>query len=126
MPGSNEVKMAISIGSVGNAYGMNYVQPMNYALKNESEVSDAFIQQGAQGAIPSVTPVGYPNATIVGNDSEDEDPMKLAIGAVQKSQEVNKVYNDVASRFQGMTVGYSQNQAGYGYEMAGAKLDLFA
>ena len=118
--------MAMAIGGIGSAYGMSYVQPMNYALKNESEVSDAFVQQGAQGVIPSVTPIGYPNAQIVNDDSEDEDPMKLAIGAVQKSMEASKMYNDVASKFQGMTVGYSQSQAGYGYEMAGAKLDLFA
>ena len=118
--------MAISIGSIGSAYGMNYVQPMNYTLKNESEVSDAFVQHGAQGVIPNVNPVAYPNAQMVADDSEEEDPMKLAIGAVQKSQEANKMFNDVANRFQGMTVGYSQTQAGYGYEMAGSKLDLFA
>ena len=118
--------MAISIGSMQSAYGMSYVQPMNYALKNQSEVSDAFVQQGAQGVIPNVTPVGYPNAQVVDNSEDEEDPMKLAIGAVQRSQEVNKMFNDVANKFQGMTVGYSQNQAGYGYEMAGGKLDLFA
>lgn len=118
--------MSMAIGGIGNAYGMSYVQPMNYALKNESEVSDAFVQSRAQAVIPNVSPIGYPNAQIVSDDSEDEDPMKLAIGAVQKSMEANKIYNDVASKFQGMTVGYSQSQAGYGYEMEGAKLDLFA
>ena len=118
--------MSISIGSMTSAYGMSYVQPMNYTIKNESEVSDAFVQNRAQATIPNVTPVGYPNAQIISGDSDEEDPMKLAIGAVQKSQEVNKAYNDVAGKFQGMTVGYSQSQAGYGYEMAGSKLDLFA
>ncbi len=118
--------MAISIGSLGSAYGMSYVQPMNLAVKNESEVSDAFVQHAAQGVIPNVNPVGYPNAQLIGDDSDNEDPMKLAIGMVQKSQETSRMYNEVANRFQGMTVGYSQDQSGYGYDTAGSRLDLFA
>ena len=118
--------MAISIGSLGNAYGMSYVQPMNLAVKNESEVSDSFVQHASQGVIPNVNPVGYPNAQLIGDDSDQEDPMKLAIGMIQKSQESSRMYNEVANRFQGMTVGYSQDQSGYGYDTAGSRLDLFA
>jgi hypothetical protein len=36
------------------------------------------------------------------------------------------MYNDVASKFQGMTVGYSQDQAAVSYGMSGNSADFFA
>ncbi len=119
--------MAMSIGSVGSSYGMNYIQPMNYALKNESEVSDEFVQRGVQGLLTNVTPVRYPNAQAIPTASDNkEDPMQMAAASVKKSQEANRMYNDVAEKFQGMTVGYSQDQAAVAYGMQGYALDLFA
>ena len=54
--------MALSVGGIGGAYGinMNYVQPMNYSVKNESDISDAFIETGMSGAVMNVPPVIYP------------------------------------------------------------------
>lgn len=119
--------MGISIGAIGSSYGMSFVQPMNYTIKNQSEVSDEFVNHAANGVIPNVTPVGYPNAQVVSNaDEEDEDPMQMAIDMVKKSQEANRMYNDVAQKFQGMTVGYSQNQSAMSYGVSGGNLDLFA
>ncbi len=119
--------MAVSIGSIGSAYGMSFMQPLNYPLKNESKVSDSFIQRGVQGAVPNVTPVGYPNAQAVSSAAdEDDDLMQMAIDVVKKSQDANRMYNDVANKFQGMTVGYSQDQAALSYGVQGGTLDLFA
>jgi hypothetical protein len=119
--------MGISIGAIGSSYGMSFVQPMNYTIKNQSEVSDEFVNRGAQGAIPNVTPVGYPNAQVVATaEDEEEDPMQMAIDMVKKSQDANRLYNDVAQRFKGMTVGYSQDQSAMSYGISGGNLDLFA
>ena len=118
--------MALSVGGVGSSYGMSFVQPMNINIKNEAEVSDAFMETGMSGAITNVPPVVYPNAqTVTGND-EESDPLALSANVVRKSQEANKLYNDVASRFQGMTTGYTQDTQALSYGMSGSTVDLFA
>ena len=35
-----------------------YIQPMNYTLKNESDISEDFAKKGAAGLVPNVSPVG--------------------------------------------------------------------
>jgi hypothetical protein len=118
--------MALSVGGIGGSYGMSYVQPMNYTIKNESEVSDAFLQNGVQGAVPNVSPVGYPNAQAVSGEDEENDPLALAVNSVKKSREASRMYNDLAAKFQGMTTGYTQQSAGLSYGTAGSNLDVFA
>ena len=121
--------MALSVGGIGSSYGMNmsFVQPMNYNVKNESKISDAFIETGMSGAVMNVPPVIYPNAQEVTNSNEDEsNPLALSANSVRKSQEANRQYNNVAQRFQGMTTGYSQNTQGLSYGMSGSNIDLFA
>lgn len=121
--------MALSIGGIGSAYGMNmsYIQPMNYNVKNESDISDAFIETGMSGAVMNVPPVIYPNAQEVTKSDDDEsNPLALSMNTVRKSQEANRQFNDVAQRFQGMTTGYSQNNQALSYGMSGNTLDLFA
>ncbi len=118
--------MGLSVSGIGGSYGMSFVQPMNYTIKNQSEVSDAFLQNGAQGVIPNVSPVGYPNAQAISDDEEEKDPLALAVDTVKKSQEASRMYNDVAAKFQGMTTGYTQQLAGLSYGIAGSTLDLFA
>ncbi|MDC7294999.1 MULTISPECIES: hypothetical protein [unclassified Butyrivibrio] len=118
--------MGISIGAVGSPYGMSLVQPMNYPLKNESKVSEDFLEVGMQNAVMNVPPVRYPNAQEIVKPEEDSNPLKLSAETVRKSQEANRMYNDVASKFQGMTVGYSQDQAAVSYGMSGNSVDFFA
>ncbi|WP_029232323.1 hypothetical protein [Butyrivibrio sp. VCB2006] len=119
--------MGISIGSIGSSYGMSFVQPMNYTIKNQSEVSDEFTKKGVSGLVTNVAPVAYPNAQAVTEaGDEEEDPMQMAIDMVKKSQDANRMYNDVAQKFQGMTVGYTQNQGAMSYGISGGNLDLFA
>ena len=117
--------MGISIGGIGSGYGMDYIQPLNYNIKNKSEVSDDFLETGMSGAIMNVPPVVYPNAQVVSKDDEN-DPLALSANVVQKSQEANRMYNDIASRFQNMTVGYDQSSAGTSYGMTGNAIDLMA
>ncbi len=117
--------MSLSVGGIGNAYGMSYVQPMNYSLKNESSVSDAFIETGMAGSVMNVPPVVYPNAQAVPADDES-NPLALSANSVKKSQVANKMYNEVAKRFQGMTTGYTQSTEGISYDMSGSTVNLFA
>ena len=62
--------MSLSIGGIQSAYGMNFVQPMNLSVKNESEISDAFVETGMSGAVMNVPPVVYPNAQVMSTDEE--------------------------------------------------------
>ena len=118
--------MSLSIGGIGNTYGMSFVQPMNYSVNNESDVSEAFVETGMSGAVMNVPPVVYPNAQTVSAADSESDPLSLSANSVRKSQEVNRAFNDVASKFQGMTTGYSQNTQALSYGMSGNTIDLFA
>ena len=117
--------MGFSVGGIGNMYGMSFVQPLNYKLENEADISDAFTETGMQGAVMNVPPVIYPNAQVA-STQEDSDSLTMSMDYVKKSQEINRAYNEVAQKFQGMTVGYGQNMSGQTYGVQGASLDLFA
>ncbi len=99
---------------------------MNYSVKNQADVSDAFMETGMSGAIMNVPPVIYPNAQTVPASDSESDPLSLSAESVRKSQEANKLYNDVAAKFQGMTTGYTQSTEGISYGMSGSRVDLFA
>ena len=117
--------MSVSVGGVGS-YGMSFIQPMNYPVKNQASVSDAFMETGMSGAIMNVPPVIYPNAQEIPKaEAEESNPLALSADVVRKSQEANKMYNDVAARFQGMTTGYSQDTTALSYSMSGSTIDLF-
>ena len=118
--------MGLSVGSIGSLYSASYVQPMNYSVKNEADVSDAFNENGMQGMVQNVAPVIYPNAQEIAGATDEKDPLQLSMNTVQKSQEANRMYNEVAQRFGGMTVGYGQDMGGMTYGTTGATLDLFA
>ena len=117
--------MSLSVGGIGNPYGMSFVQPMNYNIKNESDVSDAFTKTGMSGAVMNVPPVVYPNAKVM-SDDEESNPLALSADSTRKSQEANRMFNEVAQKFQGMTTGYSQNTDPLSYGMSGGTIDLFA
>ncbi len=117
--------MGLSVGGIGNPYGMSFVQPLNYNIKNQSEISDAFVETGMSGAVMNVPPVVYPNAQVSSGDDEG-NPLSLSAESVKKSQEANRMFNSVAQKFQGMTTGYSQNTQALSYGVSGGTLDLFA
>ena len=118
--------MALSVGGIGNSFGMSFVQPMNINIKNQADVSDAFMETGMSGAIMNVPPVVYPNAQAIESGGDESDPLSLSANVVRKSQEANRQFNDVASKFQGMTTGYNQSTQALSYGMSGNSIDLFA
>ena len=117
--------MSLSIGAARSSYGMSFVQPMNYNIKNQSEVSDAFVETGMNGAVMNVPPVVYPNAQVTAG-ADDNNPLAASADIVKRSQEANRMFNDVAKKFQGMTTGYSQNNEALSYGVSGGTIDLFA
>lgn len=95
-------------------------KPQNYAVENESEVSDAFSQSLAANGVNGIiapTPVQYTNAqteeTRIGGASADEARM-------------NRFFNDIASAYQGMSTSYDANGAAGQYAMIGSNIDLTA
>ena len=91
--------MGLRVGGIGRGIGRAYVQP----VKNRAE------------SIPEVPGVEAKTST-----------QESIISALKKSQESNRKFNDVAQRFQGMTVGYGDDSSGFSYGVEGATVDLFA
>jgi len=98
-----------SVRSVGT-------RPQNYAVDNQSEISDAFADSlktyGATG-VTGPSPVQYTNA-----QTEDNK-----VSAVNDSAKANRFYNDIASAFQGVSTGYGANAQAQSYAMVGANFD---
>ena len=116
--------MALSIGGLSAYSSAASVQPMNYAVSNQSEVSSAYQESLNQVAgttaflgIHGASPVQYANAQYARVDSTAQ---------VQRAQEVNRELNTVAAGFEGQSVGYQQDSTSYGYQMLGSILDLYA
>ncbi|MBO4458915.1 MAG: hypothetical protein J5802_14510 [Butyrivibrio sp.] len=116
--------MGLSVGSLSTSYGNSFVQPLNYGLKNKSEISDAFEETGMQNAITNVPPVQYPNARELQSPSGNNNSDSTA--SVVRSQEANKMYNKIAEKFGSMTVGYAGDSSALTYGTVGGNLDLFA
>jgi hypothetical protein len=95
------------------------IRPQNYAIENESEVSDAFTQamamQGVNG-INGPSPVQYPNASVEENKVE----------AAEQSRQANQMFNKIASAYQGMNTSYNANGGAMSYGMVGNTIDLSA
>ena len=99
-----------SVGSVETV-------PMNYAVDNESEVSDVYTQMmrtSGAGSIKGPSPVAYPNAQIQENQ----------ISQVQEQSKANSYYNDIAKGFSGMNTSYDASGAGSSYQMVGSQFDF--
>ena len=94
-------------------------RPQNYAVENESEISDAFSESLATngvGGINGPSPVQYPNAQVA------ETGHRQAAEAAR----VNQYYNNVASSFQGAATSYNANGMGSQYSVVGSTIDLTA
>ena len=116
--------MSLAISALNAYSGISSVQPMNYSVKNHSEVSSAYTESlkeaqnvGTFPSIGNVNPVSYPNATVSSVDST----AKLA-----KTQSTNRELNDIASGFSGIMTGYDSDRQSYGYEMIGSTIDYYA
>lgn len=111
--------MGMSIGGI-SGYSMYQTQPMNYALSNQAPVSDVYDEHKAVGNISTVAPVVYPNA------------QEVKVGEVastdgqEETQRVSQQFNNIASKFNGTTVGYGRDMGGYSYSQVGSSFDAFA
>ena len=116
------------IGAIG-AYStsMSPIEPvsrMNYQVKNQSEVSDAFSESASRiggadpmGAVGLAQPVQYANSTY------NPDAITEKANA---SVEANAAYNSLANSFAGATTGYDASSAALAYQSVGGNLDLYA
>ena len=122
--------MGLSVARIGALSGMNPVsgvsaymktEPMNYTVDNESEVSGSYVQSLRGGAsankVGAVPPVRYANATV-----QSGDPIQ----AVQKKQETERAFNQLASAYGNDNTTYGANMRGQSYQAVGQTIDLFA
>ena len=94
-------------------------RPEAYAVSNEAEVSDAFsesMKTAGANRVSGPAPVVYPNAQVQTNE----------VGQIRRSQQVNDVYNKIASSFGNATVGYDANRNASSYGMVGSQIDVYA
>ncbi len=120
--------MASSISGIGpmSMYPISSVRqvdvkPQNYAVENESEVSDAFSESMAVNGASGITgpsPVQYANAEA----SEGGQGGSPRVSAQRASQ----LYNQIASSFQGTTTSYDASGNGGQYAMVGGTIDVSA
>ena len=95
------------------------IQPMNYAIENEAEVSDVYSSESTKqtAGINATNPIQYPNAT-----TYEADPIKKQDESLEASQE----FNAVASKFAGAITGYNASSKGTGYGVVGSTIDVYA
>ena len=101
------------------------VQPLNYAVKNSSEVSDVFATETTKNssAVNGTSPVQYPNATVSNSPvSEVVDPIEIQ----RRKQAVDSRYNEIAMKFMEDNPSYTASAHGQIYQMIGSKFDAFA
>jgi hypothetical protein len=114
--------MGLSVASLRPISGLSYVQqkPMNYTVDNQSDVSGAFVESmenASPAKVDAAPPVRYPTAQVSSIDSAEQ---------VTRNQQVNRAYNNIASRYSGTVTGYGQDRAARAYGTVGQALDLFA
>lgn len=110
--------------SVANLEPINKMQqvstrPEAYAVSNEAPVSDAFSESlsvASANRVSGAAPVVYPNAQV----QVDE------VGKVKRSQDVNRVYNKIASAYNGAATSYNAAREATGYDVVGSRIDAYA
>ena len=108
--------MAVGAIRAMRAYSsVSFTQPLNYALKNNSEVSSAYAQSvqkpsEVSSTIDPVSPVGYPNAQKI---TKKLDPTKASA-----------MFNEVAKSFNGSITGYGSKGTGNSYNTIGQSIDI--
>ena len=114
--------MAFSVGGLSAYSNISYIKPMNYAVENDSQVSDAYTQAVGQSrgteTFPSVNPSGpvqYANSYRVNPAAQ-----------VEASQKVGQQYNAIAAEFSGIATGYQSDSTSYSYQMIGSNFDMYA
>ena len=112
--------MSLAIGGISGYTSMAKIEPINYSLANQAQVSDSFedtLKAGnvtSSSSVPAVTPVLYPNAQMVDSSKQ-----------VQASIDAGKEFNKIGQSFSQMTTGYNNAGSAMGYQMLGGSFDTF-
>lgn len=118
--------MAIApIGGLTTYSPVSNVQPMNYAVTNDSEVSDVYAAETTKNSavVNGTSPVQYPNATVSEAPvSEVADPIEIQ----RRKQAVDSRYNEIAMKFMQDNPSYTARARGASYQMVGSKFDAYA
>lgn len=112
--------MALSVGAIGSIGQYTAIKPLNYALSNNSRVSDAYQKSvQSENEIDLVNPVRYPNAR-----TENVKPDPAA--AVSRAQQTDREFNAIASRFASAPTGYQADSSASAYSLIGSGFDAIA
>lgn len=118
--------MAIAPISGLNTYApIASVQPMNYAVQSNSEVSDVYVSETTKNsaAVNGTSPVKYPNATVSESPvSEVLDPIEFQ----RRRQTVDSRFNEIAMKFMQDNPSYTARAQGAIYQMVGSNFDAYA
>ena len=110
--------MSLSVGAIGSLGQMTAIKSLNYAVSNQSRVSDAYqTSVQSQDEVGLVNPVRYPNARVASED---------AVSRAEKAQETDREFNSIASRYAGSPVGYQADSSAASYSMVGSTFDAIA
>lgn len=114
--------MGLSASSLNPISAIEYrtTVPQAYTVENQSEVSDSFVEamrgMGYANRVDAAAPVQYATASVSTNRIE----------MLQKNQEANKAYNDLAASFGGVSVSYGSARQAESYAVIGSRFDAFA
>lgn len=119
--------MAIApIGGLSTYSPISSVQPMNYSVQNEAEVSDVYAADVTKNTagVNGANPVQYPNAAVreIGGDSIPVDP----IARQKRNIQVSSNFNDIATKFLSGNTSYGVNGRGSTYNTSGSRFDAYA
>lgn len=111
--------MSLSVGAVSSLRKYSAVTPLNYAVQNQSRVSDAYLESvQAGGEIDLASPVSYPNARKVSLSEMAE--------RAEASQKADREYNAIAARYADSPTYYQADRSGSSYSMIGSGFDAIA
>ena len=114
--------MGLSASSLNPISAIEYrtTVPQAYTVENQSEVSDSFVEAmrgaGYANRVDATAPVQYATASVTTNRIEQ----------LQRNQEANKAYNDLAASFGGVNVSYGAGRQAENYAVLGSQFDAFA
>ena len=111
--------MGLSISPI-QGFSMTAIQPLNFLVKNQADISDAYAES-VQGADNSslVNPVGYHTAR---KQTVELPELKKA----QEASETNQAFNAIAAQYGNSTIGYSYAAEGATYGVTGSMFDALA
>ncbi|MBE5911451.1 hypothetical protein [Pseudobutyrivibrio sp.] len=101
------------------------IQPMNYAVDNESDFSAVYNNESVKSgsSVTGAKPVQYPNARVEeAKESTLIDPTKM----LEEKKRAASAFNEIAQNYATTFTGYASSGIGNSYGMAGSRFDAFA